>query len=401
MRKKLKFKKDIAFYVFQIIRYPLKLFMYLKLKLNLIENEAKNDNGPFFIIGNHVTSYDPLISLVYLKPLVKFVAADTNYDSHFKKAVFNFAGVIPIAKKNQDILTIKRLIREVKKNNAVGLYPEGGRNWDGETDELIYSTVKLIKLLKIKVYVQILKGAYMSSPRWGKTIRKGKTNVYITKILEKEQIIEMSEDEIFEVMKKSLNHNDYEFQIKNMISLKGRDNAEYIERLIYVCPICYSINSFKSKGDYFNCKECNSAGKVNKYGFIEGDFKYDNLVDWNKFQKSYLEEYLTNNSIKPIVINNVKYIRSIKNEKKKSYMVDFIIDNDKMTIHFTDKSKKIIEYSQIKEPSITLKKLLIFYEKNIRHEFVIQPFLHNNTSIVYIEKVISFLRGKNHGCRLE
>ncbi|MDF2699576.1 MAG: hypothetical protein K0Q49_1132 [Haloplasmataceae bacterium] len=387
-----RFKKDLAFYVFQILRYPLKLFIKSKLNIKLIKNEAKNDLGPFFITGNHISAYDPLISLVYVKPLVKFVAADANYDNKLKKFLFDFAGIIPISKNYQDIRTIKHLLNEVKRKNAVGLYPEGGRNWNGETDKLIYSTSKLIKLLKISVYVQKLEGAYMTSPRWGKTLRKGVTNVTIYKVLDSQDIQKMTDEEIFNVLEKELYHNDYNHQRNAMVKLKGKDHAEYIERVIYVCPKCNAIDSFTSHGDTFHCIKCEAIGKVNKYGFIEGDFKYDNLVDWDHFQKGYLHQYLLNLDVEPIFMNQVKYKLSEDKSEKQEYIASILFDNQDITLEF-DNKKVIIKINDITEPSITFKNTLIFHENNIRHEILIEPFIHHH-SIVYIKELLSVLKEK-------
>lgn len=394
MKKQKVKNKDFGYYLFQVLRFPVKWYMKSKLNLLLVKNEAKDDVGPFFITGNHVTAYDSIIALAYLKPLVKWVAADTNYDNKLKSFLMKIARVIPIEKRNSDLRTIKHLISEVKAGNSVGIYPEGGRNWTGETEELIMSTAKLIKLLGIRVYVQKLEGAYMTSPRWGKTLRKGVTNVTIYKMLSDEEVLRMSADEIGSALISHLYHNDYEHQRKANVLLEGKDHAEYIERLIYVCPICHEFHSFKSQNDDFKCTSCQAIGHVNHYGFIEGDFPYDNLVDWYHFEKAYLINYLQNNKLKPIEIYEVIYKTSIEYGKKEKYFVNMIIEQEKIILDF-EQERKIIYYRDISEPSITFKNTLVFFEDKIRHQFLIEPFLHNNASIMYIKDVITYLKGVN------
>lgn len=392
-KRKLK-RKDFGYYLFKVLRYPVLWVIHSKLNLNLIKNEAKDDEGPFFITGNHVTAYDPIIALIYVKPLIRFVAADANLENWFKTFIFKLARVVPIAKRFNDISVIKRLLAEVKSGNSVGLYPEGGRNWYGETDEIIESTAKLIKLLGIKVYCQKLEGAYMTSPRWGKTLRKGKTNVTIYEMLSAEEIKTMSDKEILKTLKKHLYHNDYEFQREEMELLNGKDHAEYIERAIYYCPNCQHFHTFKSHKDDFSCKNCGAKGRVNRYGFIEGDFPYDNLVDWYHEQKEQLTDELNNHPIKPIEIYDVHHKIDI-NGKKEKCLVNLLIEQDKITIYYENQHKEIL-YQDISAPSITFKNTLIFFEKKNRYEFVIEPFLHNNTSILYIKEIISFLRGNKN-----
>ncbi len=391
MRKKLIKKKDFAYYLFQVLRHPAKWYMQSKLNLNLIKNDAKNDKGPFFITGNHVTAFDPIIALVYLKPLVKWVAADANYDNKLKKFLMKIARVIPIAKRTSDVRTIKRLIEEVKAGNAVGLYPEGGRTWDGVTDKLIESTAKLIKLLGVKVYCQKLEGAYVSSPRWGKMLRKGQLNVTIYEMISKESVNKMTTEEILQTLKENVYHNDYDYQREQMVELMGKDNAEYIERLIYVCPLCHHIHTFSSLEDHFKCTSCGAKGIVNKYGFIEGDFPYDNLVEWNQFQKSYLYENLRENKLEAIELYDVKYKLIDQKGLREKHLVNLLINSEQMVIDYDD-IRRIIYYKDISEPSLTFKNTIIFYENNNRHEFVIEPFLQNHASINYIKEVLNYLR---------
>lgn len=392
--RKLKLKgKDFTYYGFQVLRKPVKWFLKSKLNINLVVNEAQDDKGPFFITGNHVTAFDPIISLVYVKPLVKFVAADANLDNWIKKFFFKLARVIPIRKRSSDISTIRRLLDEVKAGNAVGLYPEGGRTWHGETDELISSTAKLIKMLGIRVYSQKLKGAYMSSPRWGKHIYKGRVDVYIEKILTEEDIERMSTNEILDVLKQELYHNDYEYQREVMTPLKGIDRAEYIERLIFVCPKCERIHTFMSQIDEFKCKACGAKGRVNQYGFIEGEFPFDNLVDWHHYQMDFLHKYLEANYLDPISLYDVRIKQVDEFGNKKKRLGNMIIEQDKVKIEYPDEIIEL-DFSKISEPSITFKNTLIFYVEKTRYEMVIEPFLHNNASIVYIREVIDLMRRK-------
>ena len=392
--RKLKLKrKDFTFYGFQVLRKPVEWFLKAKLNINLVQNDAKDDKGPFLITGNHVTAFDPIISLVYVKPLVKFVAADANLDNWIKKFFFKLARVIPIRKRATDVSTIRRLLDEVKAGNAVGLYPEGGRTWHGETDELIASTAKLIKLLGLRVYSQKLKGAYVSSPRWGKHLYKGRIDVFIEKILTEEDIERMSTEEILEVLTKALYHNDYEYQREVMVPLKGIDRAEYIERLLFVCPKCKRIHTFMSQIDEFKCKACGAKGKVNQYGFLEGDFPFDNLVDWHHYQMDFLRQYLENNTLDPITLYDVrvKWIDELGNKKKR--LGNVIITQEKIQIEFESETLDL-HYNTISEPSITFKNTIIFYDDKTRYEMVIEPYLHNNASIVYIKEVINLLRRK-------
>jgi 1-acyl-sn-glycerol-3-phosphate acyltransferase len=381
--------KNFGYYLFQVVRYPLIAYMKTKLKLKVIKNELKNVDGPFFVVGNHVTNYDPLITLAYSKPFVKFVAASNNLDNRLKRILFKWARVIPINKKNSDIQTIRTLLKEVKEGNSVGLFPEGGRTWDGKNDEIIYSTAKLIKLLKLPVYNQMLHGAYFTTPRWCKTTRKGQLQVEIYKLLEVEQIKTMSDEAIYQVLLEHLSYNDYDFQREVMIPYYGKDLAMYVERLVYACPNCKCMNQIYSNKDDFYCSHCNSKGTINQYQLIEGDFPYDNLVEFNQFQKEILPLYIEE-QFRELFIEGVP-LKRYQDKTLTKKIVNVMIHKNEIILDYTD-HQETIDLAAISPVSLTFENTFTFYVDQVRYQFTIEPFLHS-VSIMYIHDLLNNLRG--------
>ena len=74
-----------------------------------------------------------------------------------------------------------------------------------------------------------------------------------------------------------------------MVSYKGKAKAENIESILYICPECHRIGTLSSHNDDFSCT-CGLSGTVNEYGFLEGNVPFDNTVNWNRWQKKYLQE---------------------------------------------------------------------------------------------------------------
>jgi 1-acyl-sn-glycerol-3-phosphate acyltransferase len=54
------------------------------------------------------------------------------------------------------------------KGQAVGVFPEGERSWDGELKDLRIGTVKLLLKAGVPVIPCGIIGAYEVAPRWGK-----------------------------------------------------------------------------------------------------------------------------------------------------------------------------------------------------------------------------------------
>jgi predicted RNA-binding Zn-ribbon protein involved in translation (DUF1610 family) len=144
--------------------------------------------------------------------------------------------------------------------------------------------------LKIDVVVGKFSGGYLAKPRWstGKR-RKRYVELHYKISIKKEDIPNMTEDEIYSVIKKDLYNNDYEWQRNVMHPYGGKKLAEGIDNILYKCPECGELNSIYASKNEIECRACNTHGHIDKYGFIQG-FKFDNLVDWDNYQREAIDE---------------------------------------------------------------------------------------------------------------
>ena len=384
--RKLK-KEDLFYKVMMLIVRPFLPFRY---DITEINKEILHTEEPYLIIGNHVMADDPVIVNSQSDKLIRYIASDTNYDTYWKKVVLNLGGAIPISKGNTDFKAVKHLIRLTKANKPVGLYPEGGRCWSGETEEVIYSTAKLIKMLKVPVYNVIIKGGYLKKPRWAQYYRKGKIFMDYKVLFTKNQIENMDEEEIYKDMKRGIYHNDYKWQRDNKIKFTGKNKAEHIERLLYLCPKCKSLDSIYSHGDNFHCKSCGEKWNIDDYGFIKGEF-FQDTVQWNKWQKDLL--------YKKIKEENLEIISGeIKLKKFNSYGEKILDENVEINLSSMKIEIKInttveeIKIENVKAVSITLLDIFEFYNsRDEKFRIVFDP-KSNPSIILFLETLKYYMR---------
>jgi len=348
---------------------------FLKKHYNIEEevNEVRNFDGPVFMIGNHVSFSDPLIATAYRGKLVRFLAADTNYDYAWKRVVFGIFHVIPFARARNDFKAVKRLKEIVKNGDSVGLYPEGVRNWDGATGEIIPSTAKLVKLLGVPVYSMKLQGFYMTKPRWARELRRGRTKIRITKLLSAEDIKRLDTEEILKVIQCELAYSEITWQRRTRVRFAGRNRAEYIEKILYKCPECGGFSTFRSEGNGFSCRECGKSYAVNEFGFIDGCAMFDNTEDWNRWQEASLDELVG----KGFEFRSCGVpLSKVSGSKIRKFTADLQINNDSIVLHYKNGGMETIPLVKAQSCNTIFTNMVEFYVDSVKYRFTLTPAKH-------------------------
>src|SRR5690554_4875496 len=366
--------------IYHLLKYPVMLYLKLKFNIKVEHNPLKEVKGPYLLLGHHVTAFDPIISNLFSRRLIRYVTADANYDSKLKRFFLNLVEGIPFTKNAADSSAIRRIMRHIKKGHPVGLYPEGGRNWDGSTDFIIPSTAKLVKLLRVPVYAIFYKGGYLSKPRWAYYFRKGIMNVEIREIISEDIIAHNSIKDIYNLLVEKLNYNEFEWQRKHKIPFRGKKLAEDIERLLYLCPECQAINSIISRGNNFYCKSCGKEHSINEYGTIEGSSHFSDTVTWNRWQMSRLPELIE----KGFTFSNPQIsLEKIENEKRERFKVLLVLHPDKLIIEYDDRRRDVIAIQDISGLSITFLDMVEFFIDDTKYRFTFDPKKHMSVKLFY------------------
>ncbi len=284
--------------------------------------------------------------------------------------------------------SIRQLMKLAKSNHPIGLYPEGGRNWDGATDELIPSTAKLIKMIAIPVYVTFYKGGFLSRPRWASHSRRGLIQFEGYQLLSSQDIKSMSVKEIYDKMTKALAYNEFDWQKNHMIPFKGKKRAEHIERLLYKCPECGAMTSIESKNHDFTCLSCDHTFHMNVYGFIEGCSMFEDTHQWHQWQKSFIPEIIAN--------MDTYHLRSItfekrdnKTKEKSRYTANVTLYPNRIELEY-DNGIELLELQSSYGFSITLLDLFEFFTNDHKYRLVFDPTRH--LPIVFIYDLLNQLK---------
>jgi len=275
-----------------IIKPILTLFYRTKFKfeVNYGDFDPKRTD-PYFLIGNHSSLHDGLYTATFLKkypyPVINaFMFVNKSMKFVLQKLIYS----IPKRKGQSDISTIREMMKVVKKGRGIMLFPEGNSSYYGEQSTIPYSTVKLFKKFKLDVVICKTNGAFLTAPRWGdKNTHNGLIELNFKVLFKGEELENLSLDYIYEKLSEEIKFNDFDWNRKRKYLYKPKNRALGVENFIYVCPKCLSHQTIFTEKNNIHCKNCGKIANFNEYSLISG-LPFDNLVEWNKLQKTKIPE---------------------------------------------------------------------------------------------------------------
>ena len=154
----------------------------------------------------------------------------------------------------------------LKRNGAIGLFPEGIQSTSGSTHPINPATTQLIKRSKANIVVCTTKGAYLATNRYSSDRKDGYIGVDYSLLFTPERLEELSEEEIYRMILEKISYNDFEFNKTARNKYVGKlPNAAGITKILYKCPECKREHVLKVEGDRIVCESCGFGVTVNEY----------------------------------------------------------------------------------------------------------------------------------------
>lgn len=118
--------------------------------------------GPFLLIANHVSVFDPLVIQLHVKPWVYWVAKRELFDLPVIGFVLRKVGVISFERETLDITALKNIISVVKSGGVIGIFPQGKRLDHADRDSVLpkSATAHLARRFNIPVVPVSIENGY-------------------------------------------------------------------------------------------------------------------------------------------------------------------------------------------------------------------------------------------------
>ena len=342
--------------VFALLRPVLRL--YFRLRYNFKAQPGGLGKSAYLIISNHQTTMDPfLLSLSFRFP-VYFVASDDLFNLKVSPLIKYLVAPIPKSKSLCDVAAMMGVLRVIKEGGAVGIFPEGNRTVSGGQWEMTDAIAKLAKKLKVPLVIYNICGGYGTDPRWGHSIRKGRASGGVRAIVSAEELSVLSTEQLFTLIKDGLTVNDAE----SGVSFHSRKRAEYIERALYMCPVCNKISGIISHKYKFRCKHCGTESVyTEKLSISPAVAGFERIYDWYEWERREIVKAVTEGE--RIEDGGILFRESIKLKRKKKLDGDRVsIDKDKLVI-YSKTHEQVFPLSEITALTMVGKKKFNFYHE--------------------------------------
>jgi hypothetical protein len=319
------------------------------------------ESGPYLILANHTSEFDIIFMDMLFDAPLYFVASDqllnSGKGSWFLKYFFN---PIPKSKSMADLTVVKKMLQVIKEKGNIAIYPEGNATMHGGQLYMPEAIAKLIKFLNIPVMFLNIHGLYLSSPRWSYHRKFGPSTIEQKSVYTPDFFASMNDGEVYDFVKKELDTKL--FVAPQTTVYRGKNRAEGLHKLIFMCPTCDQGITMYSQGHELRCNACDFKGYYDEYGYVViGGKQYDlprlDLENKTRFSKYILKNYLTL-SLQEDTLYSI-WLPGVP-KRSKFVQAKFFLDHQCLTVK-TDQETKSYPISTILSMAIQVRTKLIVY----------------------------------------
>jgi 1-acyl-sn-glycerol-3-phosphate acyltransferase len=134
-------------------------------------------SGPCLIICNHQSYLDPILMQAVCPRIIHSMAKSTQFGSRLFRRLLIHCYAFPVRRFEVDPQAVRQVLRRLEQGNAVAIYVEGERSWDGQLQPPRLGTVRLALKAGVPIVPCRISGAYDAWPRWDRKVRRHRIRI--------------------------------------------------------------------------------------------------------------------------------------------------------------------------------------------------------------------------------
>lgn len=134
--------------------------------------------GALIVASNHQSHLDPPLVGSGFPRRLNFVARKSLYRFSPFGALIRSLDAIPVDQDGSPLAGLRESLRRLKGGEALLIFPEGSRSWDGEIAPFLPGFALLSRKSNATILPTAIEGAYDAWPRWQKAPRTGTVHIH-------------------------------------------------------------------------------------------------------------------------------------------------------------------------------------------------------------------------------
>ncbi len=171
---KQKFRQKLHYCWWNFNRLLAVTFFWTINRVKVLDKQNVPQKGPLIILSNHQSFIDPMLCQGYLKRPIHFVARSSLWNNPVMSWLLDSYYTIPIKRESADLSGLKNIIRKLKENAAILMYPEATRTEDGRIRNFKMGFSLVCRKTKPMILPMVIEGADKAWPKNKKLFSCGK-----------------------------------------------------------------------------------------------------------------------------------------------------------------------------------------------------------------------------------
>jgi 1-acyl-sn-glycerol-3-phosphate acyltransferase len=142
-----------------------------------VEGLENLPDGPFLLLANHESILDPILIQAVCPRPIHAMAKSTQFSAGMSGWLMRHLKAFPVRRYRVDPQAVRLVLRRLEEGNAVGIYVEGERSWDGRLQEPRRGTIRLALHAGVPIVPCTIAGSYEVWPRWDRHLRRGRIRI--------------------------------------------------------------------------------------------------------------------------------------------------------------------------------------------------------------------------------
>lgn len=252
--------------IYLVLAFIWKCLYFRRLGVSITYKVRPGDyKGAYLVVSNHASRLDYIYTgLAFLPHRLNFVAGYNEFFRSHLAGVFKLLQVIPKRNFTPDLHTVKEIMRIIRADGRVILFPEGMSSIGGGNQPCAIGGGKLIKKLGVPVLCCRIKGGYLTNTKYCLDERRGRVEIEVDELFTPEQLRELPPERIQQMLDEAIAHDDYAWNKTARVRYEGHGRmAQDMHTLLFMCPRCGAAHTMKGEGEVIRCTACGNGATLN------------------------------------------------------------------------------------------------------------------------------------------